>query len=187
MRAKPLKTSSPLPPFYFESERATWKPPLLAVSSAAEARPGYNTMTASEFVEEEVVLRAKVRRLAALLRGAKRPVFYCGAGLSTSAGISDYASQKGESLTSQAQPALQESLQRALGRTLVCAVCSGLVHAEAARRQANARGSASFAAGDGCASATCTTSHAQPARYRASQAKMAQALLGFQQRRPCRL
>mmetsp|Transcript_21943 Transcript_21943/g.37482 ORF Transcript_21943/g.37482 Transcript_21943/m.37482 type:complete len:506 (+) Transcript_21943:56-1573(+) len=100
--------------FGFESERATWKPPLLAVSSAAEARPGYNTMTASEFVEEEVVLRAKVRRLAALLRGAKRPVFYCGAGLSTSAGISDYASQKGESLTSQAQPALQESLQRAL-------------------------------------------------------------------------
>jgi hypothetical protein len=77
-----------------------------------------------------------------------------------------------------AAPGSVESLQRALGRTLVCAVCSGLVHAEAARRQANARGSASFAAGDGCASATCTTSHAQPARYRANQAKMAQALLG---------
>jgi len=96
--------------FGFENERATWKPPLLAVASAAEARPGYNSMSASEYVEEDLVLREKVACLATLLEAARKPVFYCGAGLSTSAGISDYASQKSKSITAaRGQPSLQEA------------------------------------------------------------------------------
>lgn len=70
-----------------------------------------------------------------------------------------------------------EALQQALGRTAMCARCMGLVHFEAARRQAKAEGRVSFEAGDGCTNASCT-SRSQPARYKANQTKMAEALLG---------
>ena len=100
--------------FGFEGERARWDPPRLAVLSAAEARPGYNSMSASEYLDTEPVLLAKVRRMALLLSAAKRPVYYCGAGLSTSAGISDYASSKANSITTPAAPSLRDELQQAL-------------------------------------------------------------------------
>ena len=79
--------------FGFEGERATWQAPRMAVHSAAEARPGYNTMNASEYLDDPATLRAKVKCLARLVSTARTPVFYCGAGLSTAAGIGDYASQ----------------------------------------------------------------------------------------------
>lgn len=68
-------------------------------------------------------------------------------------------------------------MTQALARTTICAGCSGLVHFEAARRQAKACGRSSFEVGDGCANAGCA-SRSQPARYRSNQTKMAQALLG---------
>ena len=76
----------------FEVERATWDAPRMVSHCCAEARPGYNSMSKSEYVDTDATLRAKVRQLARLLRQARRPVFYCGAGLSTAAGIGDYAS-----------------------------------------------------------------------------------------------
>eukprot|EP00442_Polarella_glacialis_P048205 CAMPEP_0115052976 /NCGR_PEP_ID=MMETSP0227-20121206/3243_1 /TAXON_ID=89957 /ORGANISM="Polarella glacialis, Strain CCMP 1383" /LENGTH=360 /DNA_ID=CAMNT_0002437211 /DNA_START=169 /DNA_END=1251 /DNA_ORIENTATION=+ len=50
-------------------------------------------MDASEYLDDEPVLRAKVKVLAQLVRQAKDCVIYSGAGLSTGAGIGDYASQ----------------------------------------------------------------------------------------------
>jgi len=49
-------------------------------------------MDASEYRDVEEVLRAKVRALARLIAQSRRAVVYSGAGLSTDAGISDYAS-----------------------------------------------------------------------------------------------
>ena len=84
----------------FEEERAKFEAPLLAVHSSAEARPGYNSMSACEYLNTPETLSAKARCLARLVAAAATPVYYCGAGLSTAAGMSDYASQvtRGSSL-----------------------------------------------------------------------------------------
>lgn len=92
--------------FGFESERENWDAPLRAVENSAEARPGYNSMSKSEYLDTDKTLRAKARHLARLLRRASCPVFYCGAGLSTAAGIGDYASSGGPSVARSAQPSL---------------------------------------------------------------------------------
>lgn len=84
--------------FGFEAERATWAAPQLAVRSDAAARPGYDSMDASEYRDVEEVLRAKVRVLARLIAQSRRAIVYSGAGLSTGAGISDYASQAPDSV-----------------------------------------------------------------------------------------
>jgi len=68
------------------------------VKSDAIARPGYDSMDASEYRETAEVLRAKVRALARLIGQSKRAVVYTGAGLSTGAGIGDYASQAPDSV-----------------------------------------------------------------------------------------
>lgn len=81
-----------------EAERDAWAAPLLLVSCAAEARPGYDSMNASEYEDAPEVLRAKVEYMAELILSSKCCIVYSGAGLSTSAGIGDYASQAPESL-----------------------------------------------------------------------------------------
>lgn len=79
--------------YEFEHDRDSWEAPRLVLKSEAEARPGYNSMDASEYTDVPHVLHAKVRVLAELVRQAKRIIIYSGAGLSTDAGIDDYASQ----------------------------------------------------------------------------------------------
>ena len=60
--------------FGFEDERATWAAPTLAVHSCAEARPGYNSMTKSEYLDAPETLAAKIRQLARLrVREPRRP------------------------------------------------------------------------------------------------------------------
>lgn len=77
--------------FGFEAERNAWVMPTSTFSSEHAARPGYDTLDASEYLEAADVLEAKVKRLAQLVQRAQCCVIYAGAGLSTSAGISDYA------------------------------------------------------------------------------------------------
>ena len=77
----------------FQAERDKWEAPRLVTHSLADARPGYDTCSASEYLDVDATLRAKVTQLARLIMASKRCVFYAGAGLSTSAGIDDYASQ----------------------------------------------------------------------------------------------
>jgi NAD-dependent SIR2 family protein deacetylase len=72
----------------------SWPNPIK--TSAAEvdshaARPGYATTSASEFHDSASVLNAKAAVFIGLLRSAKHVVAYTGAGISTAAGISDYA------------------------------------------------------------------------------------------------
>mmetsp|Transcript_25620 Transcript_25620/g.59738 ORF Transcript_25620/g.59738 Transcript_25620/m.59738 type:complete len:541 (+) Transcript_25620:105-1727(+) len=72
-----------------------WAPPRMATRCGERARPGYAGTRAHEFLDEPEVLRAKVKLLAELFRRAETPVIYAGAGLSTSAGVSDYATRAG--------------------------------------------------------------------------------------------
>ena len=60
-----------------------------------DARPGYNTRKAHEYMDEPQVLKAKVKLLADLFRQSKCPVTYTGAGISTAAGVKDYATKSG--------------------------------------------------------------------------------------------
>jgi NAD-dependent SIR2 family protein deacetylase len=83
----------------FEGERDKWESPKPAVISDMTARPEYDSMTASEYLDTEDVLQAKAVALAGLLSRSKCSVLSTGAGLSTSAGIADYASQAPESLS----------------------------------------------------------------------------------------
>ena len=73
----------------------------------------------------------------------------------------------------------QQARAEALGKTVMClrANCGAMVHLNAARRAAHAAGRKFFVAGDGCASRSCTHTHAQPARFRRRQKQMAVALL----------
>merc|ERR1719440_857671 len=77
----------------FVGERNKWMPPRCTFASEHAARPGYDTLDASEYLDEPDVLSAKVTHLARLFTSAQCPVVYAGAGLSTSAGIGDYASR----------------------------------------------------------------------------------------------
>lgn len=95
----------------FEVERATWDAPRMISHCSAEARPGYNSMSKSEYVDTDATLRAKVRQLARLLRQARHPVFYCGAGLSTAAGIGDYASSNTAAHAGKEAPSLATALK----------------------------------------------------------------------------
>jgi hypothetical protein len=76
---------------------AAWEPPHIVVHCDTAARAGYNTAKSHECLDTPAVLQAKVKLLAALLRAARAPVFYAGAGLSTMSGVGDYATQTGQS------------------------------------------------------------------------------------------
>jgi len=70
-----------------------WNPPMLITECDEDARPGYNTMKAHEYHDDPPTLRKKVRVMANMLRQANHPVAYTGAGISTAAGVDDYASK----------------------------------------------------------------------------------------------
>merc|ERR1719487_113055 len=76
----------------------SWPLPKLARASADDARPGYKTMSANEYLDEPDVLKAKVKALANLIRKSKNCVAYTGAGISTASGIRDYATKATGSL-----------------------------------------------------------------------------------------
>ena len=71
----------------------SWLSPRLAAFCDEDARPGYDTHKAHEFLDDERVLREKVTLLAQLLRKSKNALAYTGAGISTASGIGDYATR----------------------------------------------------------------------------------------------
>mmetsp|Transcript_118057 Transcript_118057/g.220649 ORF Transcript_118057/g.220649 Transcript_118057/m.220649 type:complete len:562 (-) Transcript_118057:199-1884(-) len=78
---------------------ASWPLPKLARACDDEARPGYRTMLAHEYLDEDEVLKAKVRLLASLILRSRNCVAYTGAGISTASGINDYATKAGDTVT----------------------------------------------------------------------------------------
>ena len=77
--------------------------PMLATFCEQDARPGYDTQQAHEYLDDPTSLAVKVRWVADLLRRARKPILYTGAGISTASGIRDYASEAagGASLATQ--------------------------------------------------------------------------------------
>jgi len=74
---------------------SNWQAPRMTKYCVHEARPGYASTLAHEYEEEPEVLQAKVAVLADLIRSSKDCILYTGAGLSTAAGIGDYATLDG--------------------------------------------------------------------------------------------
>ena len=90
----------------FVTPNQTWHPPTTTARVDALARPGYASMRADEFRDTPATLAAKVKVLAKLLRLSRRGVVYSGAGLSTAAGIGDYATKTGTTVTKKVPPLL---------------------------------------------------------------------------------
>lgn len=70
-----------------------WHNPLIAVHCDVKAREKYTDILAHEYEEDPRTLQEKVKLLANLIRNSTSACIYSGAGLSTSAGIADYASR----------------------------------------------------------------------------------------------
>lgn len=80
-------------------EFGEWKSPVRVTTCNSEARPGYTSKKAHEYLETADTLRKKIKELARLIKSAKNCVIYSGAGISTSSGINDYASKAKSSLS----------------------------------------------------------------------------------------
>jgi len=78
---------------YVNETSDEWFSPVCVVECAAEARPGYQTKASHEFEDDPRTLRLKVKAMANLIKASKNICAYTGAGISTSAGIDDYASR----------------------------------------------------------------------------------------------
>jgi NAD-dependent histone deacetylase SIR2 len=79
--------------WHASSTAGSWPLPKCVCASSDLARPKYSSVDASEYLDSADVLDAKVDCLIAMLRGSKATCIYSGAGISTSAGIGDYASK----------------------------------------------------------------------------------------------
>jgi hypothetical protein len=85
-----------------------WSPPRKISHCDSESRPGYASRQAHEYEDTPEVLSAKVSLLATLIRRSSNCLIYSGAGISTSSGINDYASQRGSAaLENQERPKLR--------------------------------------------------------------------------------
>jgi len=76
-----------------------WALPKKVADSKDEARPGYTTYLANEYLDSDEVLKAKIKVLANLIKQSKNFVVYTGAGISMSSGINDYATKSKNSVT----------------------------------------------------------------------------------------
>ncbi|CAK0805397.1 unnamed protein product [Prorocentrum cordatum] len=107
-------------------------PARLVAACAEEARPGFASERADEFLDTPASLAAKVEVLARLMRQSRHCVAYTGAGLSTAAGIGDYASRAAGSLGAPADPRPERdwpALQPTAGhRALEAMRAAGLLH-----------------------------------------------------------
>uniref|UniRef100_A0A7S4QFH6 Deacetylase sirtuin-type domain-containing protein n=1 Tax=Alexandrium monilatum TaxID=311494 RepID=A0A7S4QFH6_9DINO len=75
----------------------------MVAACAEAARPGFDAGSADEFRDTPEALAAKVRLAGRLVRGARCCVAYTGAGLSTAAGIADYATKAAGSAAPRAR------------------------------------------------------------------------------------
>jgi NAD-dependent SIR2 family protein deacetylase len=86
-----------------------WAAPLKVTHIDLDARPGYITRKAHEYLDDAPVLAEKVRLLAELIQRSERCLAYTGAGISTSTGISDYATRS-RGVASSGRPQLVSPL-----------------------------------------------------------------------------
>ena len=73
-----------------------WADPVIATECHRKARPGYGEVSAHEYLDTPETLALKATFLIKLLMLSQHACVYTGAGISTSAGIGDYATQSEE-------------------------------------------------------------------------------------------
>jgi NAD-dependent SIR2 family protein deacetylase len=122
------RLAAPLAEAHGSLGKAEWSKPKLTKVCEAPARPGYLTMKAHEYLDEDQVLREKVQVLAGLLKRAATAVADTGAGISTSAGIPDWATKHtksdgtGTKLSAQQLAAVAASAHPSLAHRVLVAV-----------------------------------------------------------------
>lgn len=94
-RCKEVTGDQSYPWHGFLGRNRDWEAPRKTQHCDEEARPGYQTVKAHEYEDSDEVLNEKVLMLADLITRAANCLVYSGAGLSTSSGISDYATKSG--------------------------------------------------------------------------------------------
>lgn len=77
----------------YATDHVTWSDPVCVTKSDLAARPKYSKVDASEYLDTPSVLNAKVNVLVAMMKLSKKFMVYTGAGISTAAGVGDYASR----------------------------------------------------------------------------------------------
>jgi NAD-dependent SIR2 family protein deacetylase len=83
-------------------QHAAWPSPRLVTEFDVPARMTFTDIKAHEYVDHDDVLHEKVKLLADLIRKSKQMIAFTGAGISTAAGIDDYATRaKGASITAE--------------------------------------------------------------------------------------
>eukprot|EP00854_Cymbomonas_tetramitiformis_P020999 gene20999-25196_t len=92
-----------------ELYRGHWQPPKCVTEFDVNARLTFTSIKAHEYYDREDVLNEKVELLAELIRGSNNCMAYTGAGISTAAGIDDYATKsKEKSVTAEARPSVRD-------------------------------------------------------------------------------
>lgn len=89
-----------------------WNPPLLVTYCDKAARPGYQSMLAHEYQDDDSTMRSKISLLADLIRRSTNLMLYTGAGISTASGIDDYASKAAETSAATGSKAAGRSQKR---------------------------------------------------------------------------
>lgn len=102
----------------------TWPKPRMVERCDEEARPGYTSMSASEYQEHPDVFKSKVKILAELVLKSQNLAAYTGAGISTAAGIGDYGTKS--------KSRIAERKRKLKGKSAICAIPTKAHHALAA-------------------------------------------------------
>ena len=88
---------------------SAWDAPRCVTEFDVNARLSFTGVKAHEYTDAPSVMREKVKLLATLIRKSKRCIVYTGAGISTAAGIDDYATKaKDLSVTAKDRPKLKD-------------------------------------------------------------------------------
>jgi NAD-dependent SIR2 family protein deacetylase len=86
-----------------------WSPPDQVTKFDVNARLTFTNIKAHEYTDTPQTMREKVQELASLIRASRNMIAYTGAGISTSAGINDYATKaKATSVSNVGKPVLKD-------------------------------------------------------------------------------
>mmetsp|Transcript_6014 Transcript_6014/g.7795 ORF Transcript_6014/g.7795 Transcript_6014/m.7795 type:complete len:426 (-) Transcript_6014:63-1340(-) len=86
-----------------------WSPPDCVTNFDVNARLTFTNIKAHEYVDTPNTMREKVSELAKMIRNSQNLITYTGAGISTSAGIDDYATKaKNISVSNVGKPILKD-------------------------------------------------------------------------------
>lgn len=102
----------PIESMHGRNAKSSWEgPTCVAVSDMPSRSDQLNTLRSHEYIDNQIVLKEKMEMIAKLLKESKHCVLYCGAGLSKSCGIPDYATHAKKSVSGHEElPEIRDAL-----------------------------------------------------------------------------